>query len=181
METEECVNSGFYLEHRMDGNFDNTSETEEEAAYLGEGSIDFRFELTNLDKLVGQKSHIKLELEIMIWKLKEIRADKTDLEDTYLDIIGFGSEGKNTEGAYWLRKKQKQDGSPVQEYSAYYDKIQDSTLKDKCISKSNGALGDGEGRVTFSTAETSGVTVCSVAGVLQSIFRAVNDYQFHCN
>lgn len=128
METEECVNSGFYLEHRMDANFDNTSEKEEEAACLGEGSIDFRFELTNLDKLVGQKSHIKLKLEIMIWKSKEIRADKTDLEDTYLEIIGFGSEGKNTEREYWLRKKQKQDRSLVQEYSAYYDKIQEAAL-----------------------------------------------------
>lgn len=122
METEKCVNSGFYLGHRMDGNFDNTSETEEEVAYLGEVCIDFRFELTHLDKLIGQKSHIKLELEIIIWKPKEIRADKTDLEDTYLKIIGFGGEGKNTERAYWLRKKQKQDRSPVQEYSAYYDK-----------------------------------------------------------
>lgn len=66
MEMEEGINSGFYLEYRLDGNFDNTSETEEEAACLGKESIDFRFELTNLDKLVGQKSHIKLELEIMI-------------------------------------------------------------------------------------------------------------------
>lgn len=65
METEECVNSGFCLEHGMDSNCDNTSETEEGVMCPGEGRIDFRFGPTNLDKHVGQKSHIKL-LEILI-------------------------------------------------------------------------------------------------------------------
>ena len=65
----------------MGSDCDNTSEREDEAVYPGEGSIDFRFEWTNLDKLVGQKSDFKRELGILIWKWKEIRADKTDLED----------------------------------------------------------------------------------------------------
>lgn len=68
----------------MCSNCDNTFETEEEATCLGEGSIDFRFEWTNLDKVVGQKSDIKVELGILIWKSKEIRVDKTDSEDINL-------------------------------------------------------------------------------------------------
>lgn len=39
MEMEESINSGFYLEYRLDGNFDNTSETEEEAACLGKKAL----------------------------------------------------------------------------------------------------------------------------------------------
>lgn len=64
METEECVDPGFFVEHRVDSNCNTTFEKEEETVCLGDNIIDFRFGPTNLDKLVGQKSHIKLELEI---------------------------------------------------------------------------------------------------------------------
>lgn len=50
---KECVNLGFNFEYRMCSNCDNIFEIEEEVICFGEGSIDFRFEWINFDKVVG--------------------------------------------------------------------------------------------------------------------------------